>query len=215
MQIRWQEPFCLYTHHGKCVRADYFYGWNHETALCRPGTYSSVYSYGISCSGTHICTGNCFRHAQKTKYIKHPWFDRFKDWYGNVLGTCLRFKPVVFIAAVVLLVGSGALCMSRGMTFMDMDMESNQISLTIEAKDDEKLDFKQLTELSDKVMDKISDIKGIDTIGATAGGSSTMNLMSSGSDSVSMYILLDEKSDVSSDKVIDEIENSQRIWTVR
>ena len=85
-------------------------------------------------------------------------------------------------------------------------MESNQISLTIEAKDDEKLDFKQLTELSDKVMDKISDIKGIDTIGATAGGSSTMNLMSSGSDSVSMYILLDEKSDVSSDKVIDEIE---------
>ena len=31
------------------------------------------------------------------------------------------------------------------MTFMDMDMESNQISLTIEAKDDEKLDFKQLT----------------------------------------------------------------------
>lgn len=143
---------------------------------------------------------------KKTKDIKHPWFDRFKDWYGNVLGTCLRFKPVVFIAAVVLLVGSGALCMSRGMTFMDMDMESNQISLTIEAKDDEKLDFKQLTELSDKVMDKISDIKGIDTIGATAGGSSTMNLMSSGSDSVSMYILLDEKSDVSSDKVIDEIE---------
>lgn len=123
-----------------------------------------------------------------------------------MLGTCLRFKPVVFIAAVVLLVGSGALCMSRGMTFMDMDMESNQISLTIEAKDDEKLDFKQLTELSDKVMDKISDIKGIDTIGATAGGSSTMNLMNSGSDSVSMYILLDEKSDVSSDKVIDEIE---------
>lgn len=152
---------------------------------------------------------------KKTKDIKHPWFDRFKDWYGNVLGICLRFKPVVFIAAVVLLVGSGALCMSRGMTFMDMDMESNQISLTIEAKDDEKLDFKQLTELSDKVMDKISDIKGIDTIGATAGGSSTMNLMSSGSDSVSMYILLDEKLDVSSDKVIDEIENAQRIWTAR
>ena len=143
---------------------------------------------------------------KKTKAIKHSWFDRFKDWYGNVLGACLRFKPVVFIVAIVLLVGSGALCMSRGMTFMDMDMESNQISLTIEAKDDEKLDFKQLTEMSDKVMDKISDIKGIDTIGATAGGSSTMNLMSSGSDSVSMYILLDEKSDVSSDKVIDEIE---------
>ena len=40
---------------------------------------------------------------KKTKDIKHPWFDRFKDWYGNVLGTCLRFKPVVFIAARILL----------------------------------------------------------------------------------------------------------------
>ena len=142
---------------------------------------------------------------KKTKEIKHPWFDRFKDWYGNVLGMCLRFKPIVFIAAIALLIGSGALCVSKGMTFMDMDMESNQISLTISAKEDEKLDFDELTAMSDEVISKISDIKGIDTIGATAGGNSTMNLMSSGTDSVSMYILLDENSDVSSDKIIDEI----------
>lgn len=24
VQIRWQEPFCLYTYHGKCVRANHF-----------------------------------------------------------------------------------------------------------------------------------------------------------------------------------------------
>lgn len=142
---------------------------------------------------------------KKTKDIKHPWFDRFKEGYGNVLAVCLRFKPIVFIVAIALLIGSGALCISKGMTFMDMDMESNQISLTISAKEDEKLDFDELTAMSDEVMEKISDIKGIDTIGATAGGNSTMNLMNSGSDSVSMYILLDEDSDVSSDAIIDEI----------
>lgn len=116
---------------------------------------------------------------KKTKDIKHPWFEKFKDWYGRILAVCLRYKPVVFIVAIALLLGSGALCLSKGMTFMDMDMESDQISLTITAKEDEKLDFDELTAMSDQVIDKISDIKGIDTIGATAGGNSTMSLMNS------------------------------------
>lgn len=144
---------------------------------------------------------------KKTKDIKHPWFGKFKDWYGRILAVCLRYKPVVFIVAIALLLGSGALCLSKGMTFMDMDMESDQISLTITAKEDEKLDFDELTAMSDQVIDKISDIKGIDTIGATAGGNSTMSLMNSGTDSVSMYVLLDENKKVSSDDVISEIED--------
>lgn len=154
MQIRWQEPFCLYTHHGKCVRADYFTdGITRQLFVDLALTVAFTLMASLVVALTFV-PAIASGMLKKTKDIKHLWFDRFKDWYGNVLGTCLRFKPVVFIAAVVLLVGSGALCMSRGMTFMDMDMESNQISLTIEAKDDEKLDFKQLTELSDKVMDK-------------------------------------------------------------
>lgn len=144
---------------------------------------------------------------KKTKDIKHPWFEKFKDWYGRILAVCLRYKPVVFIVAIALLLGSGALCLSKGMTFMDMDMESDQISLTITAKEDEKLDFDELTAMSDQVIDKISDIKGIDTIGATAGGNSTMSLMNSGTDSVSMYVLLDENKKVSSNDVISEIED--------
>lgn len=144
---------------------------------------------------------------KKTKDIKHPWFEKFKDWYGRILAVCLRYKHVVFIVAIALLLGSGALCLSKGMTFMDMDMESDQISLTITAKEDEKLDFDELTAMSDQVIDKISDIKGIDTIGATAGGNSTMSLMNSGTDSVSMYVLLDENKKVSSDDVISEIED--------
>lgn len=144
---------------------------------------------------------------KKTKDIKHPWFEKFKDWYGSILAVCLRYKPVVFIVGIALLLGSGALCLSKGMTFMDMDMESDQISLTITAKEDEKLDFDELTAMSDQVIDKISDIKGIDTIGATAGGNSTMSLMNSGTDSVSMYVLLDENKKVSSDDVISEIED--------
>ena len=142
---------------------------------------------------------------KKTRDIKHPWFDAIKDVYGKFLGLCLRFKPLVFILAVVLLVVSAWGSMSKGMTFMDMDMESNQLSVTIAPKEDEKLEFDELTALSDDVIERISDIEGIETIGATAGGSSTMSLMSTSSDSVSMYIILDEESDVTSSEIADQI----------
>lgn len=143
---------------------------------------------------------------KRTKEIKHPWFDAFKNWYGNILKICLRFKPVVFIAAIVLLVISAWASTSRGFTFMDMNMESNQMSVTISAKEDETLDFDELTAASDEVIDRISDIEGIDTIGAMAGGNSTMSMMGGGStDSVTMYIILDEDSKVKAQDVADEI----------
>ncbi len=145
---------------------------------------------------------------KKTKEIRHPWFDRFKDWYGKALGVCLRFKPIVFVLSIVLLFASAALSLSKGLNFMDMDMETNQLSVTITAKEDEKLEFDELVECSNEVIERISDIEGIDTIGAMAGGGSVMSMMGgSSSDSVSMYILLDEDSDASIYDVADEIES--------
>ena len=142
---------------------------------------------------------------RRTKEIRHPWFDAMKEWYGRALAWCLRFKPVVLIVAVVLLVASAALSVSKGLNFMDMDMETNQISVSVSAKEGEKLTFQELTEASNQVMKRISDIKGIDTIGAMAGGNSTSSLMGGGNDSVSMYILLDEDADVKVSDVTDAI----------
>lgn len=143
---------------------------------------------------------------KRTKEIKHSWFDAFKNAYAKLLEFSLRIKPIVFILSIALLIGSGAAALSRGMDFMDMDMETNQMSVTIGPKKEQKLTFEELTGFSDQVIEKISDIEGIDTIGATAGGNSTMSLMSGGSDSVSMYILLDEEADVSIKDVAAEIE---------
>ena len=128
-----------------------------------------------------------------------------RDAYGRFLAGCLRFKPIVFIVAIVLLIGSAALSLSKGMNFMDMDMETNQISVSIAAKEGENLTFDELKDASNEVIDKISDIKGIDTIGASIGGNSTMSLMGGGSDTVTMYVLLDEDSDVSNDEVSAQI----------
>lgn len=142
---------------------------------------------------------------RRTKEICHPWFDAMKEWYGRALAWCLRFKPIVLIVAVVLLAASATLSVSKGLNFMDMDMETNQISVSVSAKEGEKLTFQELTKASDQVMERISDIKGIDTVGAMAGGNSTTSLMGGGNDSVSMYILLDEDTDVKVSDVTDAI----------
>ena len=140
---------------------------------------------------------------RKNKIIKHPWFNAFREWYGKVLSACLKVKPLVFILSLVLLIGSAKLCLSRGMSLFDMDMDTGSLSLTIEAADDVNLDFDEITAYSDDIMDRISDIEGIETIGALAGGTSTSALMSS-SDMVSMYLLLEDGADT--DEIISQVE---------
>ena len=142
---------------------------------------------------------------KKPKEIKTSGYDKMKSWYGNVLELCLNHKAIVLILAIVLLVGSAGLALSKGLTFMDMDMETNQMTVTISAKEGEMLNFKELTGMSDEVIERISDIEGIDTIGASAGGSSTSSLMGGGSESVTMYVLLEEGTDVTTSQVSEEI----------
>ena len=128
---------------------------------------------------------------KNTREIKHPWFDRILDGYEKVLRVALRFKPIVLICVVVFLVASVTLSVSKGFTFMDMNMETEQLTVTVSAKEDEKLTFEELTERADEVVDKISGISGVDSIGAMAGGGGIMS-MGGSTDSVTMYVLIDD-----------------------
>lgn len=142
---------------------------------------------------------------KSTKEINHRLFEKVQDGYAWFLEKTLRFKPVLFIGVVVLLAVSAAAAFSRGFTFMDMNMESDQLTVTVTAKEDEVLTFEELTDLSDKVVETISGIEGIETIGAMAGGGGGM--MSSGSsESVTMYLILDEESHVPSAQIIEQVE---------
>ena len=143
---------------------------------------------------------------KNTKEIRHNFFDKVKDSYGKILAVCLRFKPVVFIAVIVLLGTSVVAAFSRGYSFMDMNMETNQISATISAKEDQTLTFDELTEMADEVVEKALTIDGIETIGAMAGGSALSMMGSSSTDSISMYMILDEESEVRSADVIEQLD---------
>ena len=144
---------------------------------------------------------------KNTKEIRHDFFDKVKDAYGKILDVCLHFKPIVFIAVIVLLGTSVVAAFSRGYSFMDMNMETNQISATISAKEDETLTFDELTEMADEVVEKALTIDGIETIGAMAGGSALSMMGSSSTDSISMYMILDEEAKVSSADVIAQLDD--------
>lgn len=141
---------------------------------------------------------------------KTKLYDKIRDWYGNILYYILRLKPLVLILSVVLLIVSIWAAFSRGFTFMDMEMEADQISMTVGPNEDQVLTFEELKELADDTTEAISDIEGIETIGAMAGGGGTMSLMATGTDSVTYYILLDPESDRSMYDIIDEIEEKTK-----
>lgn len=88
---------------------------------------------------------------------------------------------------------------------MDMNMETDQLTVTVAAKDDEKLTFEGLCERADEVTEKIAGIDGVETIGAIAGGDSALMSMGGSSDSVTMYLLLEEDSSVTTGEITAQI----------
>ena len=137
------------------------------------------------------------------KEVRHAFFEKVQQGYAKLLELALRFKPVVFIGVTVLLVTSALAAYSRGFSFMDMNMETDQ--LTVAAKDDEKLTFEELCERADEVTEKIAGIDGVETIGAIAGGDSALMSMGGSSDSVTMYLLLEEDSSVKAGEITAQI----------
>ena len=111
----------------------------------------------------------------------------------------------MFVVCIALLVGSMVASLSKGFTFLDMAMETDQLTVTVTAKEDEILEFNELTALSDEVVDRLLTIEGIESVGAMAGGTSLMS-MGGSSESVSMYITMQEDSAVSNAEVTKQIE---------
>lgn len=136
------------------------------------------------------------------------FFAAVRNGYGKVLSVLLRWKPVVLIVSLVLLVASIVLSLSRGTAFMP-EMNSPQLSVSLTAREGEQLDFDELCAVSDEAAERISAVEGVETIGAMAGSGTMMSMMTGGgSNSVTMYILLNEDTKRSNAEIIREIEDS-------
>ncbi len=121
-------------------------------------------------------------------------FDRFRDFYGVILGKVLRAKPAVILLAVILLVASVFAGFSKGFSFLSMDIEVDQISMTVSPKEGDEITDQELMALCDQVTEKVMAIDGIETVGVMTGGGSALAAFGMGGDqSATYYLLLDEK----------------------
>ncbi|MBR6093395.1 MAG: efflux RND transporter permease subunit [Lachnospiraceae bacterium] len=121
-------------------------------------------------------------------------FDRFRDFYGVILEKVLRAKPAVILLAVILLVASVFAGFSKGFSFLSMDIEVDQISMTVSPKEGDEITDQELMALCDQVTEKVMAIDGIETVGVMTGGGSALAAFGMGGDqSATYYLLLDEK----------------------
>lgn len=140
---------------------------------------------------------------KNTKEKESKLFNKFINLYDGILKWSLNHKTIVMIFVVVLLGVSGYLTISMGTSFIP-DMEAPQMSLSIEMPKGSS--FNDSTEMADMVIERISKVEGIDTIGAFhTNGSGGMMLMGGGGSSTSMYLLLDDSKKLDNKKIEKEI----------
>lgn len=141
----------------------------------------------------------------KTKEKKESRFgQKMLHIYRKTLELALRFKPVVLLAAIVLLVLSAVLAMSKGTAFMP-EMESTQISVSITMPEGTPLS--ETGQVTDEIIERVSTLEDVEDIGAMAGGSNMLMGGSGGSASnqMDLYLTLREDKKLNGEELSAEI----------
>lgn len=142
---------------------------------------------------------------ERTKEKKESRFgQKMLHIYRSTLELALRFKPIVLLAAVALLVVSTVLAMSKGTAFMP-EMESTQISVSITMPEGTPLS--ETGQVTDEIIERISTLEAVEDVGAMAGGSNM--LMGGGGGSASnqmdLYLTLREDKNLNGEELSAEI----------
>lgn len=143
---------------------------------------------------------------RKVKDNPNKLIVKIQNVYGKVLSVLLHKKIFVLLGALALLVVFSLLSVSRGTAFMP-EMRSTQMTATISIpKDDDTMSKQDLYEKSNEVMEQFLKVDGVETVGAMSGGGGMMSAMSGGSDSISVYMLLNEDNKRSNQDIKKEME---------
>lgn len=141
---------------------------------------------------------------KKSSDRKHRFFNAVVVAYGKVLRFCLRFKIVPIAIALFLLVFSIIKVFQMGIVFMP-EMGSEQLSFTYTTNKDASTEEDYA--LSDKIIEQVKNIEGVDIVGAMMGNSSAMMTGTAGqSKDYSVMVLLEEKYANDNKKIAKKIE---------
>lgn len=134
------------------------------------------------------------------------FFEALITVYEKVLRLSLKWKPIVLLLVVVLVVVSAVLALSKGTAFMP-EMESTQITVSVTMPDGTPLE--ETGETTDEIIERIRTIDDVVDVGAMASTSSLM-LLTGGGDSATnatdIYVTLKEDKELAGDELAKKIE---------
>ncbi|MCQ2464983.1 MAG: efflux RND transporter permease subunit [Oscillospiraceae bacterium] len=142
---------------------------------------------------------------KSSKQSKPGIFEKIQNLYSRAILGVLRFRIPALLAAVAVLIVSAAGAFSKGVSFMP-EMDSTQISIDLEMPDGTKLE--ETVKASEEVMSRVNALKDVDTVGAMlSSGTASMFGMSvdASTTSVSMYVILKEDKEKTSQETAAEI----------
>jgi len=152
-----------------------------------------------------MSSGMLVRMKKEERKTKTP-MDRLNEAYGKGLSWVLRHKAPVMILVTVLLVSSVFLALKDGFIFMP-SMDSTQITVTITLEEGATL--QDSAKMSQEVEKRISGLEDIQTIGVMPAQGMGAMVGMAGADaqnSLSMYVVLYEDKELSSDEIARQIE---------
>ena len=135
-------------------------------------------------------------------------FGGLMKFYEKILRLSLRFKPIVLLLVLVLLVVSMRASFAKGTAFMP-DMDSTQISMTLTLPKDTPL--AETAEVTDRVVEKLLEMDEVEDVGAMASTSSIGMLTGGGNSSTnvtSLYISLREDKERDNQEIARDIETN-------
>ena len=141
-----------------------------------------------------------------TSEKEHKFFDKIVNKYEKLLSRALKHRAIILVSVTILLVVSIFLAMSNG-TILIPTMDSTQLSLTLEMDKESNID--DLRAMSNSIIDKISEIDDVKTIGAMENSQGNM-MGGGGNPTMSMYVILKDDKELSSIEVGDIIEEKTK-----
>ena len=176
------------------------------TDLALTMTYSLMASLIVALTLVPAMAAGMLR---KEKPRKEGILDRLAPAYRKAVAWSLDHKAAVLLISTALLIGSAALALGRGFTFMP-SIDMNTVTLTITMP--EGTDRETAIELADEVLRRAATVEHVETVGASMSADSTgmLRMMggsgSSGSYDVTAYVIVPEdQSGSAAGKKIEEL----------
>lgn len=166
--------------------------------------YSLIASLIVALTLVPALSSKLLKHEQEKA---HPLFDRIVNTYMKLLNICLNKKAILLGSVILLFVFSAYMVTRMGTEFIPA-MDSEMISASISGdKELTKAEFRKKTE---EMLPLLEQQEGIKTVGVMEGGTAMSNVGSQGN-SMSVYLLLEEKRSLSSQSIAANINSMKPI----